>query len=131
MEQNIVGLAPLQAYGFGLCTGYVPGSQDKLAPRDRREPLTLWLARLVNECAGKAADGEPLTFGELWDPTGDERSQPPAWLQAAGTMSWRYVELQVMTTNVTHGRPYRFPNEDRDQALFFRPKELEAWFRRT
>jgi predicted acylesterase/phospholipase RssA len=119
---------PLLAYGFGLCTGYVPGSERSFAPRDRREPLTLWLARLVNECAGKAADGEPLTFGELWDPTGDERSQPPAWLQAAGTMSWRYVELQVMTTNVTHGRPYRFPNEDKDQALFFRPKELAAWF---
>ena len=33
-----------------------------------------------------------------------------------------------MSTNVTHSRPYRFPSEDRDQALFFKPAELAAWF---
>jgi len=122
-----VATGPLVKNGFGLCTGYVPGS-ERMAPCDPREPLTLWLSRLINECAGKAADGDPLTFGELWRPTDDARSDPPDWLQAAGTRAWRYVDLQVMSTNVTHSRPYRFPSEDRDQALFFKPAELAAWF---
>ncbi len=117
---------PMVDNGYGICNGY-----DRFAPNPKpgQEPLTLWLSRLLNECAGKALDGEPLTFGELWKGTEDEKSAPPAWLQNAGLTKWeRYVDLQMMTTNVTHGRPYRFPYKDDDQKLFFNPSELINWF---
>lgn len=114
--------------GFGICTGYLEGIDQRVAPRDVHEPLTLWLSRLINESAGKAADGPPLTFGELWRPTADARSLPPAWLQESGVQSWRYVDLQMISTNVTHRRPYRFPYDDDDQNLFFKPAELRKWF---
>jgi hypothetical protein len=83
---------------------------------------------LINECAGQAADGPPLTFGELWMPTTDGRSAPPEWLARTGVSKWRYVDLQVISTNLTHGRPYCFPSDDADQFLFFKPEELKHWF---
>ncbi len=118
---------PVVENGYGICTGYADNA-IKLEPGHAKEPLTLWLSRLLNECAGKALDGPPLTFGELWNGTGDEKSGPPEWLQKAGLKKWHYIDLQMMTTNVTHGRPYRFPFKDDDQNLYFKKLELEKFF---
>lgn len=118
---------PLVDNGYGICKGYDAGAA-KLPCGDVREPLTLWLSRLLNECAGKEADGPPLTFGELWDGTKDERSAPPKWLQDVGLKVWHYIDLQMISTNVTHGRPYRFPYKDSDQQLYFKEDELKDWF---
>lgn len=118
---------PFSANGFGLCTGYL---QDRPVPEtvgDDEAPLTLWLSREINRCAGMLPDGPPLTFDALWTP-GGEASRPPPWLREAGIETWRYIDLQTISTNVTHGRPYRFPHTDEDQELFFKPAELEAWF---
>jgi predicted acylesterase/phospholipase RssA len=121
---------PVVNNGYGICKGYFKGDDKIYNNIDLNVPLTLWLSRLLNQCAGKASDGVPLTFGELWKGTQDEKSTPPGWLQDAGLKTWKYVNLEMITTNVTHGRPYRFPNDadDEDQELYFDERELEEWF---
>lgn len=118
---------PFVANGFGICTGYLADPDATALPKRGREPLTLWLSRMINGCAGLDEEGAPLTFGMLWHPQ-DPRAAPPAWLPKDGMRPWRYIDLQMISTNVTHGRPYRFPVEDEDQALFFDPIELRRWF---
>ena len=74
--------------------------------------LTPWLHGLFQKLSGKK-DG-PLTFGDL---QGDQ------------------IELQMMTTSLTHGRPYRVPLEGR--AFYFReadflrlfPKDVVDWMK--
>jgi predicted acylesterase/phospholipase RssA len=89
--------AALARNQFGLCSGLPEGPGDAPA-------LTTWLAELVDDLAAKDDDG-PLTFGDL-------RSKG--------------VDLQVMTTNVTHRRPHRMPWEHRE--LLFEPDELRRLF---
>ncbi|HET9227984.1 MAG TPA: hypothetical protein VFR31_15015, partial [Thermoanaerobaculia bacterium] len=62
-----------------------------------------WMAGLLDEMAGKT--GSPLTFGDL---------------QA------RQINLEVMTTNLTHGVPVRLPFSSRE--FFFNPAELRSFF---
>lgn len=81
---------------FGLCSGL--GSGEGTTPA-----LTEWLADLVDDLAGK--ENGPLTFGDL---------------RAKG------IDLQMMTTNVTHRRPHRMPWRDRE--LLFEPDELRRLF---
>jgi predicted acylesterase/phospholipase RssA len=82
---------------FGLCSG--------LSPADSSTPaLTPWLASLVDDLAAKV-DDDPLTFGDL---------------RAKG------IELQMMTTNITHRRPHRIPWRSRD--LLFDPDEFRRLF---
>lgn len=119
---------PVVKNGFGICKGYFNSSDKLLENNNPQVPLTLWLSRLLNDCAGKDCDGTPLTFGELWSGTNDEKSAPPDWLKKAGLKTWKYINLEMMTTNVTHGRPYRFPYDDDDQKLYFDKHELEDWF---
>jgi len=64
--------------------------------------LTEWLAEEIEIVAGVA---QPLTFGDL---------------RKAG------VNLQMMTTNLTHGRPYRLPFEDRNH--YFTPEDMRRLF---
>jgi hypothetical protein len=53
----------LVADGFGLC----PGIRQ---PYSLSEGFTDWLARLINEAAGRKAGDAPLTFGDLATPPG-------------------------------------------------------------
>jgi hypothetical protein len=96
--QLAVGLPrALGRNGFGLCSG--------LSPEESATPaLTPWLAALVDDLAAKDGDG-PLTFGDL---------------RAKG------VELQMMTTNITHRRPHRMPWASRE--FLFDPDELRRLF---
>jgi predicted acylesterase/phospholipase RssA len=64
--------------------------------------LAEWLA---NEIDGVAGVTRPLTFGDLHE---------------AG------INLEMMTTNLTHGRPYRLPFEDRNH--YFVADEMRALF---
>jgi len=90
----------LSTNGFGLCSG--------MGPEDARHPaLTPWLAKLLDATAGRKDPARPLTFGHLWglpdDPSAhakEERQKHP---------ELRDVDLEVMTTNLMHGRPYRLP----------------------
>lgn len=66
--------------------------------------LTTWLHARINAAAGRPYD-LPLTFGELED---------------------RDIFLKMVTTNLTHGRPYHFPLDDR--TLYFRVEDMERLF---
>jgi predicted acylesterase/phospholipase RssA len=103
--------------GYGLCSGVMDGGGHGSAP-----PLTAWLEGYLNETAGLPKDGTPLTFRHLW---GGEESDP----ERAG----RRINLEMMTTNISHGRPYRLPFRDdedlRENHLFyFRPDEFRRLF---
>jgi predicted acylesterase/phospholipase RssA len=91
--------------GFGLCSG-LGRSEGTDAP-----PLTVWLAGYLDGLAGSAPTN-PLTFGDL---------------AAAG------VNLEVMTTCLTHGRPYRLPFREDEfvkegRVFYFREDELRTLF---
>jgi Patatin-like phospholipase len=110
------GLVP---NGFGLCDGG-PGTQGAASP----PALSPWLHELIQTTAGRSASDAPLTFQDLWDAPGF----PPPWLQAAVRGPVRSINLQVFTTNLTHGRPYHLPLDDASSRLFFKARELEKYF---
>ncbi|HEX6864142.1 MAG TPA: hypothetical protein VF414_15040, partial [Thermoanaerobaculia bacterium] len=89
----------------GNAFGMVTGMPSHL--RSKEPALTPWMAGLLDEMAGKTGEkaGGPLTFGDL---------------QA------RQINLEVMTTNLTHGWPVRLPFSSRE--FFFDPHELRSFF---
>lgn len=93
---------------FGLCTGYIRGRDPGSEP-----PLTEWLADLLDRTAGKPDPAAPLTFGDLWG---------PGWNRKDGK---KEINLQMMTTNLTQGRPYQMPFEQRD---YWDPEEFREFF---
>jgi predicted acylesterase/phospholipase RssA len=98
---------------FGLCTGLEGGGTSPgLA-------LTPWLTGFLNTLAGRSPDAAPLTFGDLWG------TRDP--------MAPRAINLEMMTTCLSHGRPYRLPFRDDDDVhenrqFFFRADEFEKLF---
>jgi predicted acylesterase/phospholipase RssA len=89
---------------LGLCTG-MPN------PKIGGDALTPWLTDLLNDFAGKKT-AEPLTFGDLW---GTRNPQAP-----------RQINLEMMATSLTHGRPYRVPFDQR--IFYFREEEFRQLF---
>jgi len=104
----------LVANGFGLCKGSESASDDKPA-------LTDWLHAGLQGIAGLPAD-QPLTFGNLW-----HCDKPPPWLDGMAK-DWRAIDLQVITSNLTHGRPYRLPDDGLSTRLFYRREDLDSYF---
>jgi predicted acylesterase/phospholipase RssA len=102
---------------FGLCTG---NDRDGDATNP---PLTRWLARLIDELAGKGEEG-PLTFGELW-----RLGAPPEQSRSHCPPDQRDVNLQMMTTNLSQGRPYSLPFEAGEE-FWFDAEELRDLFPR-
>lgn len=101
----------LPGNGFGLCSGM----PDKDEPQ-KDEALTQWLSGYIDDLAGQAqafpGQQKPLTFSDL---------------QAHG------IDLQMMTTCLTLGRPFRLPFDDvenvRENKLFmFRRSEFAKLF---
>ncbi len=94
---------------YGLCTGFA-------APKAGQSPaLTVWLAELLNRLAGLPDATKPLTFGDLWgtnDPTAE-----------------RQINLAMITTNLSEGRPYRLPFDT--DIFFFDPVEFKEFFPAT
>lgn len=107
--------------GFGICTGM----PDPAGTRTRHDPLTPWLNGLLNRLAGRDPDGPPLTFGDLWGSDafdGDtDALVPPA--------ERRSVTLEMVTTCLTHGRPYKLPFDTK--IFFFDPREMRRYFPAT
>jgi predicted acylesterase/phospholipase RssA len=92
---------------FGLCSGMAP------APAGQTDSLTRWLSDVIDRLAeGYGPDDheanprhQPLTFAEL-------RS--------------RGINFELLTTSLTHARPYRVPFETRE--LFFREVDFYKLF---
>jgi predicted acylesterase/phospholipase RssA len=97
---------------FGLCSGF------SATAAAGQPPLTNWLYGYLNTVAGKPAD-TPLTFGDLWHaPQTNESVQTE-----------RAVNLEMLTTNLTHGRPYSLPfRENESRQFYFSPEEWKAFF---
>ncbi len=98
----------LPAHRFGICSGLREPDQRGLA-------LTEWLSDRLDEIAGLKRPGEeagqgPLTFGHLM---GADPSAPD-------------INLAIMTTNLTAGRPHRMPFEA--QVYMYRESEFAALF---
>jgi predicted acylesterase/phospholipase RssA len=97
----VTAVREIASNGFGLCPGFDENQTGAGAP------LTNWLDSLLNRLAGKTGP-DPLTFGDLWSAPQDD---------AERLLTERAVDLQVMTTNLTHGRPYWLP---------FPPRRVDA-----
>lgn len=97
--------------GFGLSLGKTSESN--------RQPLTPWMHDLFNDLLGRPPDAEPVTFGELWQGAGDGRDEK------------RAIDLQVITTCLNLGRPFRIPNDPGQWSLpgfFYDPEEWSRYF---
>ena len=84
---------------WGICSGMTE-------PPERNTPaLVPWLGDYLDKLAGKTS-GEPLTFGDL---------------------TARGINLQMVTTNLTNGRPYSMPFGEHTH-FYFKPDELRPFF---
>jgi predicted acylesterase/phospholipase RssA len=90
-------ISRLPAKGFGLCSGKTP-------PGAKQPALADWFHGFLNDLAGKPHE-TPLTFGDLHD---------------------QGIQLRMISTNVTHGRPYGLPLDTAN--FYFRPEELAEYF---
>jgi len=100
------------AKDFGLCTGMTEDGEHEAA-------LTPWLHALIQNAAG-LPDDKPLTFGHLWTAPGF----PPSWLKVPASPTPRSIDLQMFSTNLSHGRPYIFPLPEIDlQPTRFRDRD--------
>ena len=94
----------LVAADFGLC----PGLRQL---RSFPEGFTDWLARLIDEAAGRVpGSNSPLTFGDLAKPPG---GRPP-------------IQLAMMTTSLMERRPYTLPIQGR--RFVFKRSEWDNLF---
>ena len=108
----VTALKFLPRSNFGTCTGGRARTLHALL-RLRFEPLTFWLARQIDTIA-KTGAGRPLTFGDLWA----GRVRPPG---DAGEVDPddRILDLEMVTTCLTLGRPFTLPFETK--IFYFRP----------
>ena len=114
--------------GFGLCNGH-----DPLGPRAGQPALTDWLATTLDALAALETGHGPLTFGDLWGSEAVANYKKWRELDKAHTATpadWRTfrptIDLKVMTTNLTYGRPYQFPFST--DEFFFCPLCISDYF---
>jgi predicted acylesterase/phospholipase RssA len=108
-------LKKIPANDFGLVKGLDEGRDDN------KDALTAWLTAEMEQTAGLDPGKTPLTFGMLWDAKRDPadvatRTKPPE----------PDVNLEMITTNLTWGRPYKFPMDT--GRFFFDPTEMRSFF---
>jgi len=105
---------------FGLCTG----NRGDGVPEDEKS-LVEWLHKAIQGAARRRLD-EPLTFRDLWEaPFGPvEGPMEPA----LPTKKPRSIELRMITTCLTQGRPYQLPLDDDAERMFFSVDELSGYF---
>ena len=106
--------------GFGLCTGY----RNETTPAEQQS-LIEWLHEGIQGAAGKPLD-QPLTFKDLWDAPGGPAGRPLP--PTRRNRKSRSIDLRMVTTNLTHWRPYGLPFDDETSRLFFKRKDLEVYF---
>lgn len=105
----------------GNCYGLVSGITDG-RPNDTIA-LDAWLTNELEATAGIDPGTVPLTFGMLWNPL---RGPVASGIETPPTSDRRAIDLQMVTTCLTQGRPYRFPT--RTSRFYFKPEELRAFF---
>ena len=132
-----------ERHKFGLVSGAVPapGATGRiadrvagLAPAGVEHALVPWLSTALSDLAGLPRPSV-LRFGHLWlagdyrppDPEQPRTAEQLARLREAANRSRRrVVNLELITTEIVHGVPDRFPLRDDGQQLFLRRTDLEA-----
>ncbi|MFL5518886.1 MAG: hypothetical protein ACJ8DJ_22230, partial [Gemmatimonadales bacterium] len=130
--EGVLGVRAIGRNDFGICH-LGPGAGTANAPA-----LTPWLYRKIQEAAGRSEGDPPLTFADLWgvpalpaDPTDAERDARAGLLASfSGKPGLRAIDLQMMTTSLSHGRPMRLPRPELEEGgeLLFSPKEMRRFF---
>ena len=106
----------LGAPGYGLCTG--------MSPVGGPDGFTDWLHKGIQAASGRALD-QPLTFRDLWDAPGG----PALTGERNGLIERpKSIDLQMISTNLTHGRPSALPLNDNSDSLYFREEDLRPYF---
>ncbi|HYJ46232.1 MAG TPA: patatin-like phospholipase family protein, partial [Pyrinomonadaceae bacterium] len=100
---------------YGLVSGLLDPQGN-----DRHPPLTTWMADELDRLAGKDR-AHPLTFGDLRGATG-ELDKRVLGAKHGG------INLEMMTTNLTLGRPYRLPFDKSSTEYFYNPAEWSKFF---
>lgn len=142
----------LRQNGMGLCNGMPdvgPEGRSMAAMRADREQsgvLVPWLYHRLQALAG-LPDSEPLTFGHLWGlpealaldaahPSTPRAPGSPGYLAFRSAQerghARRDVALELLTTDLTFGRPQRIPFADplharREDLLRLLPTEVVTW----
>ena len=111
---NVVAQAlwAIPANNYGLCGG--SGGKGK------NKPLTDWMTDKFELIAQKKDTSRPLIFNDLWT-----AGQPGSVSVSSDN---REINLQMMTTNLTLGRPHRIPLEDETLFFYFRESEFRNLF---
>jgi hypothetical protein len=109
---NVVvqALWAIPANNYGLCGGSGGNGKNK--------PLTDWMAEKFDVIAQKKDTSKPLIFSDLWT----------AGRSTAVTSEDREINLEMMTTNLTLGRPHRIPLEDEKRFFYFCESEFRSLF---
>jgi predicted acylesterase/phospholipase RssA len=118
---------------YGICTGFLDAAgreqEDDLAGQPT--PLTPWLADLLDELAGNRE--RPLIFADLWGKEAADEYRAAATTEEGLSVAEqvrlrgkREINLEMMTTDLSHGRPWRLPTDER--VLSFCPWELGRLF---
>lgn len=105
-------LRRIPANGYGLCSGM--GNAESLTP---------WLYTTLQSLAGIDIE-RPLRFGDLW--RGSKPADDYIADVARSDASRRSIDLRLMTTALSHGRPYSFPLDS--DAFCFDEAEMRALF---
>jgi len=102
--------------GCGLCTG--------MGPNGGPQGFTDWLHKGIQGASGRDLD-KPLTFRDLWDAPGG----PDLDLYRDGRIERpKSIALQMMSTNLTHGRACGLPLTDNSEQLYSRQEDLDPYF---
>jgi predicted acylesterase/phospholipase RssA len=149
-------LAISWAIGLGWSLGFaIPGNYlgmcRGVGANKAHPPLTTWLANKIDELAGIEDKNTPLTFGDLWraekvassSPADDYADLPPTAAPAPSLAEERReflglgrnpaINLEMMTTCLTLGRPFRLPMAERiffidiDDAISLFPRRIADW----
>ncbi|ACB36355.1 Patatin [Leptothrix cholodnii SP-6] len=111
----------LIANDYGLCTGL--SASD--TPDEDSEAVIDWLHKGIQWACGRSTDDTPLTFKDLWE--APATGLPPPKPRQAGR---RAIDLRMVTTSLTHGRPYELPLADtaENECLFFCLDDWRRYF---
>lgn len=122
VRAGLIGDMPVEKPKLGLCAG------GTVETTDDRPALSQWLHDGIQAAAG-LDDDAPLTFRDLWNAPDHAGAAPRG--QAVDSLSSpddRSINLEMVTSNVTHGRPFRLPLASETTRLFFKRQDLEAYF---
>lgn len=131
-------VANVGARHFGLLAGSAPQARRRpseiLAGAARRtvpRAVIPWLSDCLNELAA-LPEGEVLRFGHLWQGRDFQPGTATGEIIArAHEPTRRLVNLELITTDLSRQRPYRFPlaagpADDSAETLYFRMEDLAA-----